>query len=687
MGRWYPFLLPLLFGWHYLAEKSCCLAFLPLPNLDQRRVDNRKKRHLLQHTLHAEKSHPPVVAIIGNDLAGVVAACSLAETLATTTREATICLLTGHSYLLEGIMTTTTDNNVPLLPDLTLDNRQLIERYGNGGRELAGLLAKQCTPLSAKEWLEHHNIIVQQGSSNTDDTSSIMTTLLQETPLFVRPNCHLPEIFQNHLNAYKVQIQTNVQIKAIHISSVNSAKFQIELDNGNNDLFADVVILAGDYQEISSTPILVTPSFEEVNSKAKATTTKQPLLDLDLFDTEDSLSFKDQMILKKKRQKQAKKQKLDDLVAAVEGVVDKEESSSLVKELSKHELRQLQKKRKKEIKRQKEQQKQTRKAPSPSSLEDDLLSKVEPKEEEEEVTNNGDSVVSPSLTSSSSPNIDTVALAKTLGHTVVEESFSSFTFMVPTRGILDGCSKAIVPKARLRCKVENPTNKGGRLPKWEGPLFMAQGEVSGPAALRLSSLITHDMAQSGYRGKLQIHFAPDIGGVEDLEKILLEVADPTDIVLKSSCPLVHREVDYDDYDIETGDFRSIAFPLIPDRLWNNLCQHAGITSSKLRWKDLPPASVQNLARAMVDCPLTITGIRPTNENVRAGGVSLKEVNMAECQSQLVEGLFLCGPALDIHGFDGGFNPLASFATGYVAGTNTVDFLKKLPVTKHDETES
>jgi predicted flavoprotein YhiN len=32
--------------------------------------------------------------------------------------------------------------------------------------------------------------------------------------------------------------------------------------------------------------------------------------------------------------------------------------------------------------------------------------------------------------------------------------------------------------------------------------------------------------------------------------------------------------------------------------------------------------------------------------------------------------------MNAHGFDGGFNPLACMATGYVAGTNAVAFCKK-----------
>jgi predicted flavoprotein YhiN len=68
------------------------------------------------------------------------------------------------------------------------------------------------------------------------------------------------------------------------------------------------------------------------------------------------------------------------------------------------------------------------------------------------------------------------------------------------------------------------------------------------------------------------------------------------------------------------------------------------------------------------------GIRP-QESLLAGGVILKEVNMGDCRSEIDDHLLLCGSTIDVHGFDGGFNPLADFATGYVAAQTAIEVIK------------
>jgi predicted flavoprotein YhiN len=638
----------------------CCQPFLIVSN-----THSSIRRH--PWSLYAEKK-PPVVAVVGGDLGGVVAACTLAQQQQSAKE---VWLLTGHANILHGFTTATT----PILPDVLTfqeNNRQLIfERYGSGGRELAGILAKQCTPLRAKQWLEEQGVILQQGDPGS--SSSIMATLVGETSLFVHPKCDLQQILLKSLETCQVKIKTNVKMDSI---SCNKPGFTIRhQNNGTNRLDVDILILAGDGNDIPKAPLL--SATKAANSSPTAAKAKKPIaLESSMLEMADEpMSLKDQLKLEKQRQGDAKRIKMDLMVQA-------DLHADFLEDLSKQEQRTLAKKRKKEAKKQKEQQKQTKKGTVDAvNSDNDLVEDLTTDKNVEEDANDEDEgpTAANSAITTSSAAINTLALATELGHNVTKEAIGMFSFMVNTRGILEGCAKSVVPKARVRCKVDTPSR--GRLPKWDGPLLVSQGEVSGPAALRLSTLIAHEIAAAGNQGTLQIHFAPDVGGVEEVEAALLEAADPVSSVLKSACPLIHREVDYDDYDVETGDFRSVEFPLVPKRLWGNLCRQAGITASKLKWKDLPPATVQALARLLVDSPLAITGIRPC-ENVMAGGVSLKEVNMAECQSQKVKGLFLCGSVIDVHGFDGGFNPLASLASGYVVGSHALYSMQE-PKLTHD----
>jgi len=638
----------------------CNPQFLPEPIISHRHQDIIRHRRRLFQTTSVHVSDQPTVAVLGGDLAGIAAALSITQEK----QDCSVCLFTGHSHILKGIFNTET---TPILPDVTLENREIIERYGNGGRELAGILAKECSPLQAKEWLEDQGIILQEEGS-TDDIS----ILLQEKPLFVSPKCNLIEVFERNLVQANVCIKTNVFVK--DIKPQEGGGFRIDLGK-NTIVNVDVLIIANDYSDRIQDPILVLSKNDEIRKPAK-----NGFACFDFDDDNGPLSLKEQMALKTQQQKYAKKQRIDELVKV---------NDVNLFALSKQDQRTLAKKRKRETKRQKEQLKQTKKGTSGGLLDEMPLSASINESMEEpiagETTNsendNDNDEATTIPTESQSRALNTIELAATLGHTIINASPGMFDFLVPTKGILEGCSKAIVPKARLRCKVDLPQDKkypkATRLPKMEGPLLMAQGEVSGSGALRLSTRIAHAMAKSKHRGTLQIHFAPDIGGVEDIVEMISETADPNESVLKSPCPLVHREIDYNDYDFESGDFKSVVFPLVSDRLWHNLCQQAGITVAKLKWKDLPPNKLKSLARVFVDCSIQITGIRP-NDNIMAGGVSLKELDFSEgCKSRIQEELFVCGSAIDVHGFDRGFNPLASLATGRVAGLNAIHCLSNI----------
>jgi predicted flavoprotein YhiN len=275
-------------------------------------------------------------------------------------------------------------------------------------------------------------------------------------------------------------------------------------------------------------------------------------------------------------------------------------------------------------------------------------------------------------------------LARCLKHTVIDPAPGLFIFSVDgTDALMQECANIhqLIPKSRLRCRLQAPPRRktsSGALPnnKFEGSFLIANGnELTGSAAWRLSALAARDLYEGDYKGAIHIHFAPDIGGVDEIENLLCEMteSDPARIVA-SSCPLFHREIDYDDYDFESGDFRQVVLPLVPDTLWANLCGMASISSS-LSWSEVSKKALNRLSHLLVDSSLAITGVRPL-ECVTAGGVELHEIDMTTCQSRLVPGLFLCGTTMNAHGFDGGFNPLACMATGYVAGTNAVAFCKK-----------
>jgi predicted Rossmann fold flavoprotein len=67
-------------------------------------------------------------------------------------------------------------------------------------------------------------------------------------------------------------------------------------------------------------------------------------------------------------------------------------------------------------------------------------------------------------------------------------------------------------------------------------------------------------------------------------------------------------------------------------------------------------------------PVKVTKTRPLNEGiVTAGGINIKEVNPKTFESKIIEGLYIVGELLDVHGFTGGYNLQAAFSSGYIAG--------------------
>lgn len=67
-------------------------------------------------------------------------------------------------------------------------------------------------------------------------------------------------------------------------------------------------------------------------------------------------------------------------------------------------------------------------------------------------------------------------------------------------------------------------------------------------------------------------------------------------------------------------------------------------------------------------PVKVNGTLSLEEAfVTGGGVNLKEIDPRTMESRLMRGLFFCGEILDVHGYTGGYNITAAFATGYTAG--------------------
>ncbi len=68
-----------------------------------------------------------------------------------------------------------------------------------------------------------------------------------------------------------------------------------------------------------------------------------------------------------------------------------------------------------------------------------------------------------------------------------------------------------------------------------------------------------------------------------------------------------------------------------------------------------------------DFRLEVTGGRPDEAIVTAGGIDTREIDPRTMASRLVKGLYFAGEVIDVDADTGGYNLQAAFSTGWLAG--------------------
>ncbi|MEW5317228.1 MAG: hypothetical protein WDW38_008545 [Sanguina aurantia] len=114
---------------------------------------------------------------------------------------------------------------------------------------------------------------------------------------------------------------------------------------------------------------------------------------------------------------------------------------------------------------------------------------------------------------------------------------------------------------------------------------------------------------------------------------------------------------------------------VRERLADALCSELGLESKRLC--ELKRSEREALVRALTSYELPVTGSEGYKKaEVSGGGVPLSELNCATMESRKLPGLYLCGEVVDIFGRIGGFNFLAAWITGRLAGLGAAGSLSK-----------
>ena len=227
-------------------------------------------------------------------------------------------------------------------------------------------------------------------------------------------------------------------------------------------------------------------------------------------------------------------------------------------------------------------------------------------------------------------------IIQSLGHSIQSPVPSLFTFNLPGHPITELMGLSVA-NATVKIQSENL--------KDSGPLLITHWGLSGPAVLRLSAWGARMLAEKNYRFTIIVNWLNQ--EKEEQVRLLFQ-----QLRIQNGSKKISASCPYE----------------LPQRLWNFLLTHSEI-EEECRWADLPQKKQNRLIGLLVGHEFKVEGKSTFKEEfVTAGGVDLKEINVATMESKLEEGLYFAGEVMDVDGITGGFNFQHAWTSGFVAAT-------------------
>ncbi len=114
--------------------------------------------------------------------------------------------------------------------------------------------------------------------------------------------------------------------------------------------------------------------------------------------------------------------------------------------------------------------------------------------------------------------------------------------------------------------------------------------------------------------------------------------------------------------------------LVNSRLGFAILNKSGI-KAHTKIKDLNKLQINTLIETLKSFTFDINGTRGFDvAQVTCGGIKTDEIDPCNMMSKIVNGLFLCGEILDIHGDCGGYNLHLAWTTGRIAGNSAAEYI-------------
>jgi len=243
--------------------------------------------------------------------------------------------------------------------------------------------------------------------------------------------------------------------------------------------------------------------------------------------------------------------------------------------------------------------------------------------------------------------------ARAAGHTVTE----LFPTEVPIT-LLDSFvrnrSLQGLSLRNIEMTVWSPKEK--KIKTHEGDLIFTHLGLSGPTALRCSQYVVQTLKKFGCtETKLTIDLVPSLHANEIEQKLRATARDEAKKQLKTvlkSC---------------------FSAWFLPERLVAPLLLQSG-SSEDLTFSQVSNDSWRSISTTIKQFSLRTNGTLSLSEAfITGGGVSVKEIDPRTMASKLIKGLYFCGEVMDVHGYTGGYNITAAFASGHCAGRSAAQF--------------
>lgn len=128
-----------------------------------------------------------------------------------------------------------------------------------------------------------------------------------------------------------------------------------------------------------------------------------------------------------------------------------------------------------------------------------------------------------------------------------------------------------------------------------------------------------------------------------------------------------------------GDSPDIECEMVLNGLVNSKLGFAVLNKSGIKAhtkiKELNKLQINTLCETLKGLTFDITGTRGFDvAQITCGGIKTEEIDPCTMMSRLVDGLFVCGEILDIHGDCGGYNLHLAWTTGRIAGNGAAEYI-------------